>query len=91
MILVDTVPLVAIVDPGDALHATALEHLGTLAPAGLWVCEAVLTEAGFHLPDRMQRERLREALDEFYIDSPTTGDAGVLERCFRVARQIRRS
>lgn len=76
MILVDTAPLVAIVDPRDALHSTALKHLGALAPAGLWVCEAILTEACFHLPHRMQRERLRAALDEFYIDSLPTSDAG---------------
>jgi hypothetical protein len=30
----------------------------------------------FHLPHRMQRERLRAALDEFNIDSLWTGDAG---------------
>jgi hypothetical protein len=91
MSLVDTAPLVAIVDPGDVVHATAFEHLGTLAPAGLWVCEPVLTEACFHLPHRMQRERLRAALDEFYIDLLPTGRRRVLERRFRVARQIRRS
>jgi predicted nucleic acid-binding protein len=76
MILVDTAPLVAIVDPRDALHSTALKHLAALSPAGLCVCEAVLMEACFHLPHGRQRERLRAALDEFYIDSLPTGDAG---------------
>jgi predicted nucleic acid-binding protein len=76
MILIDTAPLVAIVDPRDALHPTALKHLVALSPAGLWVCEAVVMEACFHLPHRMQRERLRAALGELNIDSLPTGDAG---------------
>lgn len=76
MILIDTAPLVAIVDPRDALHSTALKHLAALSRAGLWVCEAVVMEACFHLPHRMQRERLRAALGELSIDSLPTGDAG---------------
>jgi predicted nucleic acid-binding protein len=76
MILVDTAPLVAIVDPRDALHSTALKHLAALSPGGLWVCEAVVMEACFHLPHRMQRERLRAALGELTIDSLPTGDPG---------------
>ena len=74
MILVDTAPLVAIVDPRDALHHTALKHLTALSRAGLWVCEAVVMEACFLLPHRMQRERLRAALGDLNIDRLPTGD-----------------
>ena len=72
MIFVDTGPLVALCDPRDARHGTALKHLVRLAPEGLGVCEAVLMEACFHLPHRSQRERLRAVLDELHIESVPT-------------------
>jgi predicted nucleic acid-binding protein len=64
VILVDTTPLVALVDARDSRHRTALKHLASLAPAELAVCEAVLTEACFHLPHRSQRQRLRAMLHD---------------------------
>ena len=62
MILVDTGPLVALCDPRDSLHRTAVDHLRTLARRDFGVCDAVLTEACFHLPHDSQRKRLRALL-----------------------------
>jgi predicted nucleic acid-binding protein len=73
MILIDTGPLVALCDPADRLHSTALAHLPKLAGAGLRVCESVLTEACFHLPHRTQRHRLRTVLNELHVTSVPTG------------------
>lgn len=64
MILVDTTPLVALCDPRDSKHRTAVNHLEALAADALAVCDAVLTEACFHLPHRSQRLRLRAFLQE---------------------------
>ena len=72
MILVDTGPLVALCDPRDAQHDTAVKHLVRLAPEGLSACEAVRMEACFHLPHRSQRERLRAVLHELHIESAPT-------------------
>jgi predicted nucleic acid-binding protein len=62
VILVDTTPLVALCDPRDSKHRTAVKHLESLAADDFAVCDAVLTEACFHLPYRSQRERLRDLL-----------------------------
>ena len=62
MILVDTTPLVALCDPRDSKHRTAVKHLELLAAGVFAVCEAVLTEACFHLPYLSQRQRLRAIL-----------------------------
>ena len=72
MILLDTGPLVALCDPRDAKHGTAVKHLARLAPEGLGACEAVLMEACCHLPHRNQRERLRAFLRELHIESVAT-------------------
>jgi predicted nucleic acid-binding protein len=74
MIVVDTGPLVALCDPRDSRHDEAVSHLARLAREGLCTCEAVLTEACFHLPHSSQRERLRALLDELDIETlPTHG------------------
>jgi predicted nucleic acid-binding protein len=67
MILVDTTPLVALCDGRDAKHRLALKHLATLAADDLAVCDAVLTEACFHLPHRSQRLRLRSVLNDLNV------------------------
>jgi predicted nucleic acid-binding protein len=67
MILIDTTPLVALCDARDSRHGRAMAHLDALAPAGLGVCEAVVTEACFHLPHRSQRQRLRAVLGELDV------------------------
>lgn len=66
MILVDTGPLVALCDARDSHHKTAAKHLARL-PAPIGTCEAVLMEACFHLPHRIQRQRLRALLDALDI------------------------
>ena len=67
MILIDTTPLVALCDSRDSKHRTALKHLESLALDEFAVCDAVLTEACFHLPHRSQRQRLRALLNELSV------------------------
>ncbi len=67
MILVDTGPLVALCDGRDAKHRTAVKQLVSLAKQKLAVCDAVLTEACFHLPHLSQRQRLHALLRELAI------------------------
>ena len=62
MILVDTTPLVALCDARDAKHGVAVKHLESLGSNEFGACDAVLTEACFHLPHRSQRQRLRALL-----------------------------
>jgi predicted nucleic acid-binding protein len=64
LILVDTTPLVALCDARDSKHRTAVRHLGSLAEHEFAVCDAVLTEACFHLPYQHQRLRLRGLLHD---------------------------
>jgi predicted nucleic acid-binding protein len=64
MILIDTGPLVALVDAKDGKHKTARRHLKALWGGRFCVCEPVLVEACFHLPHRPARQRLRGLLDE---------------------------
>lgn len=67
MILVDTAPLVALCDPTDGLHATAVRDLHQLRRIPLVVCAPVLTETCFHLARSAQRQRLRRVLIEFSV------------------------
>ena len=67
MILVDTTPLVALVDRRDGRHRLALSQLDQLRTNEFGTCEAVLVEACFHLPYREQRERLRAWLDRLDV------------------------
>ena len=67
MILVDTTPLVALCDARDAKHRTAVKHLESLADDEFAICDAVLTEACFHLPHRSQRQRLRALLHDLNV------------------------
>ena len=76
MILVDTTPLVALCHARDSRHRAAMKHLQGLARAELITCDAVLAEACFLLPHRVQRQRLRAVLDELRI-APLPTDAGV--------------
>lgn len=67
MILVDTGPLVALCDARDELHGRAVEDLQNFVQRPFGTCEAVVTEAAFHLPESAQRYRLRALLDELEI------------------------
>jgi len=68
VILIDTSPLVALCDPRDSKHRTAMSHLESLAAEQFAVCEAVLTETCFHLPHESQRHRLRAMLHELGME-----------------------
>ncbi len=67
MILLDTAPLVALCDARDSKHRTAMKHLESLAADEFAVCDAVLTETGFHLQHRNQRQRLRALLHDLSV------------------------
>jgi len=69
VILIDTTPLVALCDARDAKHRTAVKHLESLAADDFLVCDAVLTEACFHLPHPSQRQRLLLLLNDLGIRS----------------------
>ncbi len=76
MILIDTTPMVALCDARDAKHRTAVKVLETLSTEELAVCDAVLTEACFHLPHRSQRRRLHALLGDLRIQPlPAAHDA----------------
>lgn len=79
MILLDTTPLVALVDRGDPLHRRAVADLDRLARRPLAVCEPVLTEAVFLLRHGPQRARLAHLLEQLRVDPWAPEDA----RAFR--------
>lgn len=78
MILIDTTPLVALCDAGDAKHRTAVSHLDSLMTHEFTVCDAVLTETCFHLRHRTGRLRLRALFDELGVQPVAVTD----ERAF---------
>lgn len=78
MILVDTTPLVALCDPRDRLNRRALRDLDRLSRQPLVLCLPVLTEACFHLPHPVQRQRLRRFLSEFVVSPVSTDDEGAV-------------
>ena len=69
MILIDSTPLVALCDAREHQHRTAVKHLESLAPDDFAVCDAVLTEACFHLPHHSQRQRLRALLLQLNVQA----------------------
>ena len=69
MILVDTTPLVALCDGRDSKHRAAVKDLESLAAGDFLVCDAVLTEACFHLSHPSQRQRLRLLLHDLDMRS----------------------
>lgn len=80
MILIDTTPLVALCDGRDAKHLTAVKHLKSLSSNAFAICDAVLTEACFHLPYLSQRQRLRAFLNELGVQPVPIAD----ENTFRL-------
>ena len=83
MILVDTGPLVALCDRRDSKHRTAVKHLAGLAPTQFGVCDAVLSEACFHLPQVQQRQRLRSILERLEFQFvPLVPDDGFYREVF---------
>jgi predicted nucleic acid-binding protein len=67
VILIDTGPLVALCDARDAKHRTGVRQLAALGKQKFAVCDAVVTEACFHLPHRSQRQRLRALLNDLDV------------------------
>jgi predicted nucleic acid-binding protein len=83
IILIDTGPLVALCDSHDQKHASAVRHLGMLRASEFAVCEAVLTEACFHLPHGSQRRRLRALLEDLEIQPiPLTNESALWREVF---------
>jgi predicted nucleic acid-binding protein len=78
VILLDTGPLVALCDPGDALNGAAVRELKRLARRPLVASLPVLTEAGALLPYAVQRRRLRRFLTDFAVASYRVDDEGAL-------------
>jgi predicted nucleic acid-binding protein len=77
MIVIDTGPLVALCDSRDAKHRLAVRQLETLAANPFGTCDAVLTEACFHLPYRSQRQRLSALMRELGVEAvPADRDVG---------------
>jgi predicted nucleic acid-binding protein len=63
-------------DARDTKHRLAVRQLESLAAHPFVTCDAVLTEACFHLPHRSQRLRLQALLVELDVDPmPTIVDA----------------
>ena len=72
MILIDTTPLVALCDPRDSKHRSSVKQLASLVSEPLTTCDAVVTEACFHLPHRSQRQRLRALIRELRVQPHPT-------------------
>jgi predicted nucleic acid-binding protein len=84
MILIDTGPLVAVCDARDGKRRTALKHLQLLATHPFVTCDAVLTEACFHLPHPAQRQRLGALLRELHVEAlPAVQDSRFWSDVFR--------
>jgi predicted nucleic acid-binding protein len=81
VILVDTGPLVAIVDASDAQHTRAVDDLDRFVPMGLTICEAVLVEATFLLRTTGQRDRLKRLL-AYTKASPIRADEDLWDDVF---------
>jgi predicted nucleic acid-binding protein len=77
--IVDTGPLVAVLNRSDTYHAWALEHFGRLRPP-LVTCEAVLSEASYLLEHGSAGAR---ALLEFV-------DRGVVQVDFHFQNEVER-
>ncbi len=78
MILLDTTPLVALCDPRDALHRTAVRDLDRIATQQLVLCAPVMTEVCFLLRRKHQRERVRRFLARFSVADYQSDDESAL-------------
>ena len=82
-ILIDTTPLVALCDARDEKHRVAVKHLESFGSSEFTVCDAVLTEACFHLPYKSQRQRLRALLDVLGVQPvPGADESGFWSEVF---------
>jgi len=67
MILLDTGPLVALIDPRDSLHRRSRNDLAKLTDPTYLVTVPVLTETYFHLCSRVARRKLHALLRELNV------------------------
>jgi predicted nucleic acid-binding protein len=67
MILVDTGPLVALIDPRDGLHRRSRADLAKFTDPSFIVTVPVLTETFFLLCSHMARRKLRALLEELEV------------------------
>ncbi len=67
MTLVDTGPLVALIDPRDGLHRKSRADLAKLTDLSFLVTVPVLTETFFHLCSGLARRKLRALLEELEV------------------------
>jgi len=88
-ILLDTGPLVAILNERDAYHAWSVDQARGLSPP-FFTCEAVLAEAHFLLKGTKQgRRRLIELLDSGRIELTLRHGPSSLRGAIRLRMQIR--
>ena len=88
-VLLDTGPLVALLDAGDSAHRFVKEHLGELGGRVL-TTGAIVTEAMFHLQDvRGGPERLVHFLDELQAEIVDVFDQGSLKAAFSLMETYR--
>jgi predicted nucleic acid-binding protein len=69
VILVDTGPLVALCNPGDALNRIALRDLDRVASEPLFLCPPILTETCFLLRRHVHRARLDRMLTRLSVQA----------------------
>ena len=67
MILLDSGPIIALLDERDRLNRRAIRELKQAKGTQLYTCAPVLTEVAFALPGRHHRRRLRSFLDRFSV------------------------
>jgi predicted nucleic acid-binding protein len=67
MILVDTGPLVALIDPRDGLHRRSRADLARITDPSFIVTLPVLTETCFHLSSQVARRKLRRLFTELDV------------------------
>ncbi len=73
MILLDSGPIVALLDERDSLHRRAVGRLKRARGRELFTCAPVLTEVAFALPGRHHRRRLAELLGRFEVRPAAVG------------------
>ena len=73
MILLDSGPLIALLDERDALNRRAVSELKRARGQNLLSCSPVLTEVAFALPGRSHRRRLADFLVRFDVRPAAVG------------------
>src|SRR5262245_29665147 len=77
MTLVDTGPLVALIDPRDGLHRRSRADLAKMTDPSFLVTVPVLTETLFHLSTRVARRKLRALFQELGVSVREIADSTI--------------